>query len=121
MAPPLLDFPLTKVRFANVRLAPLFTTKSRTLPCPLIVTAYPVASRTVFVEIVLAPVRLIVPLQANVTVPPPIKALFRADSVALVITPPPRVAEGHERAIARTAASHNRGVARDSISENNFI
>ncbi len=77
-----------------MKLMLLLTVNTRTVFPPLMVTAWPEASKVVFVVMVFVLATVIVPLQAKVTVPPPASALVKSLSVKLTTTPPACPASG---------------------------
>jgi hypothetical protein len=83
----------------------LATWKSRTALPPLITTVLVLASIAVSLEIMSVLVRVIVPLHANKTVPPPAKAVFRFDRVQFVTVPDPNAERVN--AAAKVMHSHN--------------
>src|SRR5574341_798270 len=91
MAPPLagLLLPLVMAMLRSVRLMPELMMNTRNVFPPLIVTAWPEPSMIVLAEIVrVALVRVMVPLHAKVTVPPPARAASKLASSHVLTVPP---------------------------------
>src|SRR5690242_13255216 len=107
MAPPLVRvYPSEIINVFKVRLTPLLTLKICELVFPLITMLWPVASIIVFAEMVSGLVRVMVPSQSKVTVPPPDKAELKAASVGVDTTPPPRLTNGSMIAKPQIAKVH---------------
>src|SRR5881396_3192334 len=102
MPPPFVLRPAAMVRFFSVSFTPGFTWKTRTALLPLTITRWPLASRRVSVAIVRVLLRVIVPSQANVTVPPPANLARRPASSQLAT-----VAAGSARGVLNAVTSEN--------------